>query len=241
MVLTWEAASRAGLVSALYFPAPTAIARTLFAMAESGELALHFRATLSRLLAGLALGGVPGLALGLVMGWSNALRRLVDPFVAAVHPIPKIAVLPLVMVLFGIGETSKILVVGVTVFFPMLINTMGAVRQIDPLYFDAARNYGAGFLKLLTRVLLPGSLPMVLSGLRLSLNIGLLVTIAVEIVAGDTGLGSVIWLAWEVLRTEALYASLLVVSLLGIGFRLLVDALFRVLVPWHPSSSPATV
>jgi len=129
----------------------------------------------------------------------------------------------------------------VTVFFPMLINTMGAVRQIDPLYFDAARNYGAGFLKLLTRVLLPGSLPMVLSGLRLSLNIGLLVTIAVEIVAGDTGLGSVIWLAWEVLRTEALYASLLVVSLLGIGFRLLVDALFRVLVPWHPSSSPATV
>ena len=168
---------------------------------------------MSRMIPGLLLGAVPGLLLGLAMGWSRALRRALDPILMAIHPIPKIAILPLLMIFFGIGEASRIAVASVAAFFPMLISTMAGVQQINPIYFEVARNYGASPFKLFTRVILPGSLPLALSGLRLAANVTLLVTIAAEIVMADRGLGSLVWLAWETLRIELLYATLTVVSL----------------------------
>ena len=229
----WEWRVRTGGLSALFFPPPSTIALTLVRLITSGELATHLSATLSRLFVGFALGGLPALILGLAMGWSRRLRLVLDPFIAAAHPIPKIAVLPLIMIIFGIGETSKMVVVAVAVFFPMLINTMAGVRQISPIYFEVAENYGAGLFKVFTRVVVPGGLPSVLTGARLALNTALVLTIAVELVAAQEGLGEMIWFAWQTLRTEELYASLIVIAALGISLNFLLQRLTARLAPWQ--------
>ena len=232
-LLAWEAAARMGLLPPFYFPAPSVIGRTLFEKTASGELPGHVKVTLSRLFPGLALGCIPGLLLGLMMGWSARVRRIFDPIVAALHPMPKIGLLPLVMIFFGIGEASKIAMVAVAAFFPMVINTMAGVRQIPAIHFEVAENYGAGFMKLLTRVTLPGSLPLVLHGLRLAVNIGLLLTIAAEIAAANNGLGARIWLAWEVLRVEDVYAILFIICAMGFLFTFLIHVISQRLVPWQ--------
>jgi NitT/TauT family transport system permease protein len=123
--------------------------------------------------------------------------------------------------------------IAVGTFFPMLINSMAGVRQISPIHFEVAANYGASPFKVLTRVVIPGSLPLVLVGARLALNIALLFTIAVELVSAREGLGEMIWLAWQTLPTEELYASLAVIGALGVGFNLLLQLSARHLVPWR--------
>jgi len=229
----WEWQVRAGRISALFFPAPSTIASTFVRLLTSQVLPANVAATLSRVFVGLALGGIPGLILGLVMGWSKRLRAVIDPLIAALHPLPKIATLPLIMIIFGIGETSKVVVIAVASFFPMLINTTAGVRQIHPIYFEVAENYGARLVQVFTRVVVPGSLPLVLSGLRLALNTALLLAIAVELVAAQEGLGAMIWFAWETLRTEELYATLAVAAALGIGFNFVVQRMMTKLVPWQ--------
>jgi NitT/TauT family transport system permease protein len=233
-LLLWEALARAGVISAFYFPAPLKVADTLAELVASGELMAQLHITLARMLPGLLLGGIPGLALGLAMGWSARLRAVVDPLVAALHPVPKMAILPLVLVVFGIGETSKIVLVGLATFFPMVINAMAGVRQINPIHFEVAKNYGARPLQVLWRVVLPGSLPLTLSGLRLALNMAFHVTIALEIVAATTGLGALLWLSWEVLRVHLMLATLVVIAALGISFNLILQWLAGRLVPWQP-------
>ena len=115
----------------------------------------------------------------------------------------------------------------------MVINTAAGVRQIDPLYFDIARNYGITGVKVFWRVVIPGSLPMILTGMRLAVNISLLLTIAVELVTAQKGLGAIIWLAWETLRTEELYASLMVTAALGISFNIIMQQGMKFLIPWQ--------
>ena len=230
---TWEFLVHTGGLSPLFFPAPSTIARTLFRLLVNGPLGANVGVTLSRVFLGIVLGGIPGLFLGLAMGWSVRLRAVLDPIVAAAHPVPKIAILPLIMIVFGIGESSKIVVVAVAAFFPTLINAMAGVRQISPTHFDVAKNYGASRRKVFTHVILPGSMPLVLTGVRLALNVALLLTIAVELVAAQEGLGAMIWFAWQTLRTEELFASLTVIAVLGIGFNLLLGQLTARLVPWH--------
>lgn len=234
VVLTmWEWQVRVGRIPALFFPAPSTVASTLVRLLTGRVLPPNLAATLLRVFVGLALGGIPGLILGLVLGWSRQLRAIIDPLIAALHPLPKIAMLPLIMIIFGIGEASKVVVIAVASFFPMLINTAAGVRQIRPIYFEVAENYGARMLQVFARVVLPGSLPLVLSGLRLALNTALLLAIAVELVAAQEGLGAMIWFAWETLRTEELYATLAVAAALGIGFNFLVQRLTNKLVPWQ--------
>jgi NitT/TauT family transport system permease protein len=233
VLLAWEVLSRAGILSPLYFPSPATIGRSLATMAANGTLLHHGGATLFRMGIGLAAGGGAGFLTGIAMGRSTRLRDAVDPIIAAFHPIPKIAILPLVMIFFGIGETSKLIVIGLAAFFPMLISTLAGVRQIPAIHFEVAANCGAGRLAMLRRVILPASLPAVLAGLRIALNTALLVTIAVEVVSAERGLGALIWLAWEVLRVERLYATLTLIAALGIISVIGVNALARRFVPWQ--------
>ena len=232
-VVAWEAAARQGWLSPLLLPAPSAIAAKTAGLVASGELFRQTAATVSRVVLGLVLGGVPGTLAGLAMGWSRRVRALGDPLVAATHPIPKIAILPLIMVVFGIGESSKVLVIAVSAFFPMLISAMAGVRQISPIHFEVARNCGASPTTVLTRVVLPGSLPLLLAGARLALNTALLLTIAVELVLTENGLGAMIWMAWQTLRVDQLYASLLAIAVLGVLFNALLRRLSATLVPWQ--------
>jgi NitT/TauT family transport system permease protein len=212
--------------------------RTLITEFVQGTMLLHFSATLLRVFAGLALGAFPGLLCGLVMGWSARIRAVADPFVAALHPVPKLALLPLLMVLLGFSDAPRIAVIALSCFFPMLLSAMAGVRQISPAHFEVARNYGARQWKLLTRVVLPGSLPMVLTGLRLSANTALALTIAVEIATAQVGLGAQVWLSWQVLHIELLYATIVLTAVFGIGVNLVLRALTRWLVPWLPDTQP---
>jgi len=232
-LMIWEFLARTDRISSLFFPAPSVILLTSIQLITDGKLTIHAGVTLWRVFIGFCLGGISGLILGMAMGWSRSLRIIVDPLIAAAHPVPKIAMLPLIMILFGIGESPKIVVIAVTTFFPMLINTVTGVRQINPIHFEVAKNYGAGLNKIFTRVIIPGSLPLVLTGARLALNMGLLLAIAVELVSAQEGLGAMIWLAWQTLRTEELYVALFVTAALGVIFNFLLQRMTLYLIPWQ--------
>jgi ABC-type nitrate/sulfonate/bicarbonate transport system permease component len=232
IAITWELGVYIGWLSSLFFPPPSVIVVTFIKLMVNNKLVDNTGVTLWRVFLGLALGGIPGLILGLTMGWSRRLYLLINPFIAAGHPIPKIAILPLIMIIFGIGESSKVIVIAMAAFFPLLINTAAGVQQISPIHFEVAKNYGANLTKIFTRVIFPASLPLVLTGLRLSLNFALLVAIAVELVSAQKGLGAMIWLTWQTLRTEELYVSLIVTALLGIFFNFFLQRLAVYLVPW---------
>ncbi len=230
---TWEILGRAGLVSSLFFPAPSVILRNLVDLFRTGELVVHLGATMSRMAGGFLMGGILGVMIGLPMGWSPRLQGFLDPFVAALHPVPKIALLPLVMIVLGIGEAPNLVVIGLASFFPMLISSLAGVHQISPLYCEVAKNYGATSLRMFHRVIFPRSLPLIFAGIRLALNSALVVTISVELVAAETGLGSMIWTAWENLRIEALYATVFLTALLGLSFSLVLNRLARWAIPWQ--------
>jgi len=232
-VLTlWEGASRMGFVSTTVLPPPTSIARALFVALTEGDLLGHLGVTLGRLTAGLLLGGTAGLLTGLAMGWSRRLRGLADPFVSVVHPVPKLSLLPLLMVFFGLGETPKVLVIAATSFFPMVLNAMAGVRQISPVHFDVARSHGASRRQMLRRVVIPGSLPTVLVGVRLATNVALVTTVAVEMIAAQRGLGSQLWLSWQILRVDLLFATVTLIALLGVSINRGMRRLARHAAPW---------
>ena len=228
----WEWAARREFISTLFFPAPSIIVRTLIRTFIDGELLDHLGATLSRVLLAFMVGGLPAVIIGLAMGWSRRLRAGLDPIIAAIHPVPKIALLPLAMIFFGIGESSKVITVAAATFFPMLINCMAGVQQINVIHFEVAKNFRANPLRVFTRVVWPGSLPMVIAGSRVAINIALVVTIGIELISAQKGLGVMIWFGWETMRTEELYAGLIVISALGIGFNFILERLKTYLVPW---------
>jgi NitT/TauT family transport system permease protein len=234
LCVVWETSYHLGLISGVLAPPPSAIFRELLAMASDGMLGQHLGATLSRLGVGFVAGATSGICIGLAMGWSTPLRRSLDPIVAAIHPIPKIALFPLLIALLGIGEISKVTSIGIGAFFPALLNTIAGVRSINPVQIDLARNYGATSTTMFRRILLPGSLPMVMTGLRLSANVAFLSTIGIEMVAAETGLGAILWLSWQVYRIERLYATLVVISLMGVLLALIIRRVSLRAVPWMP-------
>ncbi len=233
VILGWELGTRDGSISRLFFPAPSTILVTLANMLTSGKLLTDLGYTLLRLMLGLAFGGSLGLLLGLLMGWSQVVRGVANPIVAAIHPLPKLALLPLALIIFGIGEQSTIALIALTAFFPMLINSMAGVQQIDNLTLEVARHYGVRGWTLIRRVIWPGSLPMILAGVQLAVNAALLVTVSVELVTARQGLGATIWLAWQTLRVEELYATLIVIALLGVITNRVLEWITGYALPWQ--------
>jgi NitT/TauT family transport system permease protein len=229
----WEIAVRLGYLKPLFFPPPSLILQTFLKLVRNGELQQNLYPTLVRIFWGFVIGTVPGLIIGLSMGWSSKFRLFMDPIIAALYPVPKIAILPLIMLLLGIGELSKIVVVGIGSFFLVTINAMTGVRNINRIYFEVAKNYGAKKIKIFTKVVLPGSLPMIFAGMRLSLGMSLLLVVAVEFNTANYGLGAMIWLAWETLRTENLYVGVIICAILGIIFTTVLRRIERRFMPWE--------
>ena len=237
-LLIWELLARAGKISPIIFPAPTKILTAFFLALVKGKFAGNTLITVRRLLSGFLIGGGAGLLLGMVFGWSSRIRRVLDPIVAALHPIPKFALLPMMLIIFGLGEASRTAMVSIGAFFPMLINTMGGVLQINPTHYEVVENLGGTRWDVFRKVVLPGSLPFVMSGTRLSLISSLTVAIGVEMVFGNNGLGSVLWLAWETMRMVDLYSVILIVSIMGIGVTLIIAWAQKILLPWHHANQP---
>ncbi|HYO77724.1 MAG TPA: ABC transporter permease, partial [Thermoanaerobaculia bacterium] len=188
LIALWEIAARSGSIDTLLFPHPSRIAATLFSLREQG-LINDVLITIGRLLAGLVLGAVPGVIVGLCVGASPRLHGIIDPFIAAIHPLPKIVLFPLFIVIFGIGEWAKVSSIALTVFFPTMINSAAGARQVSPLYHEVIRNYGGGRAARFRHVIIPGSLPMILNGIRVAVNLGLLVTVAMEFTVVSPGIG----------------------------------------------------
>ena len=237
-LLVWELFARAGKLSPIIFPAPTIIVAAFIKALVKGKFTEDTLISTFRVLSGFLIGGGAGLLLGLVLGWSRRIRRVLDPIVAALHPIPKFALLPMILIFFGLGESSRTAMVSIGAFFPMLINTMVGVLQINPTHYEVVENYGATRLDVFRKVVLPGSMPFVMSGARLSLKSALTMTIGVEMVFGNSGLGSVLWLAWETMRMTDLYSALLIVSILGIGITYILEWAKRFLIPWQHETRP---
>jgi ABC-type nitrate/sulfonate/bicarbonate transport system permease component len=232
-ILIWEWLAAMNWVNPLFFPAPSTIAASFFHELLSGDLVLNLLVTLRRAGIGLFLGCTSGLAMGLLLGWSTRLRRLLDPIIGALYPLPKLALFPLFLIIFGLGEAPRIVLISLSAFFPILINTLAGVRQINLEYFEIAQSYGANRRLSLRRVVIPGALPSVLSGLRLAVGNALITTIAVELLNADTGLGAQIWWAWETLRTEVMYVTIFLVALLGIGSHYFLEYLAYRMIPWQ--------
>jgi NitT/TauT family transport system permease protein len=237
LVVLWQAASSVGLLDPRFIPSPISIGFAAYHLIASGELFVHLRVSLLRILTGFALGAVPGIAIGLLMGMSRWTRAALDPIVAAIFPIPKIALLPLVMLYFGIGDLSKVVLVAFSVVFLVLINAMAGVLAIDPVYFDVAKNYNAPQYKLWTRVIIPGALPMIFVGLRLGIGVALIVIVAAEFVAAQSGIGFLIWTSWQVMRIEDMFVGIIVITILGVVTTFLLREVERWATPWHKERS----
>lgn len=234
VLLAWEGLVRAGLLDARFFPAPTSIVDTFVTVVASGEMLRDLSATLTRIVLGYLLGAVPGLLLGLLLGLASLLRAFAMPIIFAAYPVPKVAVLPLIMLIFGIGELSKYIIVAIGVFFLVVVNTTAGVLQIDRIYFDVARNFEAPRRDVYLRVVLPGALPQIFTGLKLGLGVALIILITAEFVGAQSGVGVMIYQAWQVFAIERLFVGLLVVSFLGYLLSLGFDELERAALPWRP-------
>ena len=232
LLLIWEICARLGLIDVRFFPAPSKIFTQLMILAENGQLWKHFSASMQRLFWGFLFGGIPALILGVTMGLSRPLRMIVEPVISATYPIPKSAILPLVLLIFGLGESSKIVMVGIGIFYPIVINSMAGVLEISKIHFDVSRNFGASRWQVFRTVALPGAMPLILTGVRLGIGLGLVLISLAEIVGAKSGLGFMMWNAWEILSVETMYVGLLVIAMLGIAFTILINELERLIVPW---------
>jgi NitT/TauT family transport system permease protein len=235
LLALWEAAARLGMPDTRFFPPPTEIIQAFWRLCTSGVLPHELGITLLRSLIGFGLGLLPALVLGLTMGLSPLIRGAVWPIIGALYPIPKIAVLPLIMLLFGLGESSKWVIVAVGVFFPVLINAMVGVLNVEAIYYDVGISFGASRINRVLTIALPGAMPMVLAGVRLGWGVALLVVVAAEFVAAKSGIGYMIWTSWQTFEVDDMYVGIAAMSITGFCTFVLLDALGKLLAPWQPS------
>ncbi|MGM5024105.1 ABC transporter permease [Tardiphaga sp. 367_B4_N1_1] len=232
LLALWEVAAHMNFIDARFFPPPSSIVHQFGALIASGELGRNVAASLQRLGLGMLLGGVPALFLGLAMGVSRPLRAAIDPMINATYPIPKSAILPLVLLIFGLGEMSKVVMVALGAFYPIVINTVMGVANIDKVYLDVGQNYRANRWQVFRTIALPGALPSIMAGVKLAVGMGLILIAISEMVAANDGIGFMIWNAWQVLTVDTMYVGLLVIAVLGFLFSLVLDEVEHRLIPW---------
>jgi NitT/TauT family transport system permease protein len=235
LLLVWEIAARTGMIDTRFFPAPSSVLALLIEMLKSGELLVHTAASLRRLAWGILIGGAPALVLGIVMGLNRTIRALVDPIMAATYPIPKSSILPLALLVFGLGESSKIFMVAIGVFFPVAINATTGVLEINKIYLDVGRNYKADRWSMFWTIALPGALPVIMTGFKLGIGIGLILIAIAEMIGAKSGLGFLIWSAWETFAVEQMYVGLFMIALIGFVLTVVLNELERYIIPWKAS------
>jgi len=235
LLLVWEIAARAGAIDTRFFPAPSSVLALLIEMLKSGELMTHTLTSLQRLALGTVIGGIPALVLGIVMGLNRTIRALVDPIIAATYPIPKSSILPLALLIFGLGESSKIFMVAIGVFFPVAINATTGVLEINKIYLDVGRNYKADRWSMFWTIALPGALPVIMTGFKLGIGIGLILIAIAEMIGAKSGLGFLIWSAWETFAVEQMYVGLFMIALIGFTLTVALNELERIIIPWKSS------
>jgi NitT/TauT family transport system permease protein len=235
LVLLWQLASLRGLPE--YVLSPLEIARHFVQALGSAELYEHVGASLARSLPGFAIGTLSGAALGLAAGTARWFDRLLSPAVFLTYPVPKIVMLPIFMLWFGIGDLSKVLIIALACFYPVFINAYYGVKATPTILVWSALNMGAGRAEIFRRVVVPSAAPMIFAGMRVSLALSFIVMFAAEMINARSGLGHLTRIAENSLRFDLMYVALLSIAILGYAGDRLVRLAHRRLLAWQPQAA----
>lgn len=239
LVALWQIASSLGWLSTRVLPAPSEVLKAAWTLSASGELWTHVKVSAGRALAGLAIGGGLGLAFGLLTGSVKFFETLLDSTIQMVRNIPALALIPLVILWFGIDETAKLFLIAVSVFFPIYINTFHGIRNVDPGLIEMGRTYGLSRWQLYREVILPGALSSILVGLRFSLGLMWVILIVAETISAQAGIGYLTMNAREFLQTDVVLVGILLYALLGKFADVFARGLERYWLRWHPGYQSA--
>jgi NitT/TauT family transport system permease protein len=233
ILAVWQAGAWAGAIPTLFLPPPAAIGRALWTLLASGELTAHLSASLRRLAIGWTLGTVCGIGAGLAAGLWTVARSPVAAVVAALFPVPKIALVPLFIVWFGIGEGSKIATLSLGAFFPTAVAALGGVDAVPRGLIRMGQSFGLSQARIVAAIVLPGALPTILTGFRVTASISIVLLVAAEMIGADRGIGAFVLAAGNLYDTENLMAGIAVLSLLGLAVGSAIGALERRLLAWR--------
>ncbi|HEX8597428.1 MAG TPA: 1,4-dihydroxy-2-naphthoate octaprenyltransferase [Chloroflexia bacterium] len=236
LVALWELAVQVGWLNRVFIPPPSEVFVALGELIQSGQLFRDLGVSLTRVGLGFLYGGVPAIVLGLLMGISPIVRAIVRPIATAIYPIPKIALLPLVIVVLGIGEESKVATIALSVFFLVVLNVAASVMQIEAQYFEVARTFGARSKDLFWTVALPASLPGIMNSVKIGMGFTLTLIVGVEFVGANEGIGYLIWRSYELYAVQTMLAGLVAVAVVGWLLTVLLDEIEYALVPWQATS-----
>ncbi|GLH80039.1 sulfonate ABC transporter [Bradyrhizobium sp. SSBR45G] len=239
LVVVWEALAQGGQLSPQVLPAPSKVLRTAYKLTIQGSLLNDLGVSLLRAAAGFVLGGATGFALGILVGFSRLAEALVDRSIQMIRAIPFLAVLPLVIVWLGVGEAEKVFLVALGVTFPIYINTTLGIRQVDPKLIELGRVQGLSTFTLIRRIVLPGALPSILTGVRYALATAWLALVVAETIGAQSGLGFLAMDAREFLRTDVIVLTIVIYALIGVAADLIARWLERRLLAWHPNYGAA--
>ena len=235
LLIVWQWASSAGILPSRFLPSPRAVVSSFIALSVSGELWLHVRVSTLRALAGFAVGGGFGLALGLLTGSLHWAETLLDTTIQMVRNIPPLALIPLVILWFGIDESAKLFLVALGVFFPVYINTFHGIRSVDRGLLEMGRTYGLSGWPLYREIILPGALPSILVGVRFSLGLMWVILIVAETISARSGIGYMTMNAREFMQTDVMVVGILLYAILGKLADLLAKGLERYWLRWNPA------
>jgi len=231
-LVVWQACSEFNVIDSSFFPPPTRVMSRLWDSIVNGTMLANLAVSLQRVLAGFLLGAVPGVVFGLLMGWIRVVRLVLDPIITLIYPIPRIAILPLFLVIFGLGSPPIIAISALICFFPAIVTTYAGVRGLDPNLPLMARNIGASRMQVLTKIGFPAALPVMFAGLRLSLGVALTGEVAAEFVAATNGVGAEIWRSWQIYRIDEMYANIVAISAVGVILSYVLLEVQRRLLSW---------
>ncbi|TDN56419.1 taurine ABC transporter permease TauC [Scandinavium goeteborgense] len=238
LLALWWAVTALQLIAPLFLPPPGQVLQKLISVAGpqgfmDATLWQHLAASLTRILIALLAAAIIGIPVGIAMGLSPTLRGILDPLIELYRPIPPLAYLPLMVIWFGIGETSKILLIYLAIFAPVAMSAMAGVKSAQQVRLRAAQSLGASRVQILWFVILPGALPEILTGLRIGLGVGWSTLVAAELIAATRGLGFMVQSAGEFLATDVVLAGIAVIAVIAFVLELGLRALQRRLTPWH--------
>ncbi len=236
LLVVWEILTRTGIADRRFFPAPTTIGTVMVQLLESpmerARIGADIVATFRRLIIGYGLGAFAGITLGLAMGLSAKIRYSVAPMITATFPTPKLALFPFLIVLFGLGDASKIAILVLGVFYMTCLSTLTGVTYSNPMYRDVAQAFRIPRMVYWTRVVIPAALPSIVTGLKLGVGQALILIVAVEMIASQEGIGHFIWNSWEIFDVPRMFMGLIIAILMGGGAMLFGEFLERKLTPW---------
>ncbi len=233
-LLAWEVLVRWRGIAPIFLPAPTSIGVYMWRMIADGTMEYHLGVTLLRIFAGFFAAAVTGIALGLLMGASRLVSRVADIWIAALYPLPKISLIPLLIIWLGTGEAYRIVISAITAFFPIVISTYSGIRQVDRGLIKAAEDLGANARQVQFRIVLPAAMPSILAGLQLGMGVTIILIVAAEMIGGSSqsGMGYLLISSGQVMETERVFATLVVLAIMGAVIIKLQQWVDRKVAPW---------